>query len=83
MDAARELGIVVAGTGSLVTPTAELTWALILALCRNVVVEDAALRAGGWQHTIGPDLAGRRSGCSGSAGSAAGSPRSRRRSRWT
>ena len=59
MDAARELGIVVAGTGSLVTPTAELTWALILALCRNVVVEDAALRAGGWQHTIGPDLAGR------------------------
>jgi phosphoglycerate dehydrogenase-like enzyme len=59
MEAARELGIVVAGTGSLVTPTAELTWALILALCRNVVVEDAALRAGGWQHTIGPDLAGR------------------------
>ena len=59
MDAARELGIVVAGTGSLVTPTAELTWALILALCRNVVAEDAALRAGGWQHTIGPDLAGR------------------------
>ncbi len=59
MEAARELGIVVAGTGSLVTPTAELTWALILALCRNVVVEDTALRAGGWQHTIGPDLAGR------------------------
>jgi phosphoglycerate dehydrogenase-like enzyme len=59
MDAARDLGIVVAGTGSLVTPTAELTWALILALCRNVVAEDAALRAGGWQHTIGPDLAGR------------------------
>ena len=59
MDAAHELGIVVAGTGSLVTPTAELTWALILALCRNVVAEDGALRAGGWQHTIGPDLAGR------------------------
>ena len=59
MDAARELGVVVAGTGSLVSPTAELTWALILALCRNVVAEDGALRAGGWQHTVGTDLADR------------------------
>ena len=49
----------VAGTGSLVSPTAELTWALILALCRNVVAEDGALRAGGWQHTVGTDLADR------------------------
>jgi phosphoglycerate dehydrogenase-like enzyme len=59
MVAARELGIAVAGTGSLAAPTVELTWALILALCRNVVAEDAGMRAGGWQHTIGPELAGR------------------------
>jgi phosphoglycerate dehydrogenase-like enzyme len=59
MDAARELGVVVAGTGSLVSPTAELTWALILALCRNVVPEDGTMRAGGWQHTVGADLEGR------------------------
>src|SRR3954453_473723 len=59
MDAARELGITVAGTGGLAAPTVELTWALILALCRNVAVEDAEIRAGGWQHTIGPELCGR------------------------
>jgi phosphoglycerate dehydrogenase-like enzyme len=59
MDAARELGIVVAGTGGLPSPTVELTWALILALCRNVCAEDRHMREGGWQHTIGPELAGR------------------------
>lgn len=46
MDAARELGIIVAGTDSLTSPTAELTWALILAVCRNVCAEDRAIRAG-------------------------------------
>jgi phosphoglycerate dehydrogenase-like enzyme len=59
MDAAREFGIVVAGTGGLAAPTVELTWGLILALCRHVVAEDARMRAGGWQHTIGPELSGR------------------------
>jgi phosphoglycerate dehydrogenase-like enzyme len=59
MDAARGLGIVVAGTDGLASPTVELTWALILAVCRNVVAEDRAIREGGWQHTIGPELAGR------------------------
>src|SRR4051794_7454633 len=59
MGAARELGITVAGTGGLAAPTVELTWALILALCRNVVAEDVNLRAGGWQRTIGPELSGR------------------------
>jgi phosphoglycerate dehydrogenase-like enzyme len=59
MDAARELRIAVAGTGSLAAPTVELTWGLILALCRNIPAEDAGIRAGGWQHTIGPELSGR------------------------
>jgi phosphoglycerate dehydrogenase-like enzyme len=57
--AANELGIVVTGTGALPSPTPELTWALILALTRNVCAEDANMRQGGWQHTIGPELAGR------------------------
>ena len=57
--AARELGVVVCGTGGLAAPTAELTWALILALTRNVCAEDARVRAGGWQQTIGPELQGR------------------------
>jgi phosphoglycerate dehydrogenase-like enzyme len=59
VGAAAELGIVVSGTGSLATPTAELTWGLILALTRSICAEDREVRAGGWQHTIGPELAGR------------------------
>ena len=58
-EAARELGITVAGTGGTPTHTAELTWALILALARNVAAEDRAVREGRWQHTVGFELAGR------------------------
>ncbi|HEY1478792.1 MAG TPA: D-2-hydroxyacid dehydrogenase family protein [Gaiellales bacterium] len=57
-DATRELGITVSGTGGRAEPAAELTWALILALARHVAVEDAAVRRGDWQQTIGTDLAG-------------------------
>jgi phosphoglycerate dehydrogenase-like enzyme len=59
VDAARELGVVVSGTDALAAPTYELTWALILAVTRSVCAEDRRVRAGGWQHTIGPELAGR------------------------
>ena len=38
--AARRLGIVVSGTGGLASPAAELTWALIFAVTRNVCAED-------------------------------------------
>jgi phosphoglycerate dehydrogenase-like enzyme len=58
-EVARELGVVVCGTGSLPSPTAELTWGLIIALTRNICEEDRRIRAGGWQRTIGPELAGR------------------------
>jgi phosphoglycerate dehydrogenase-like enzyme len=59
LEAARERGVTVCGTGSLGPPTAELAWGLILALTRHIPAEDARMRAGGWQHTIGPELAGR------------------------
>lgn len=59
VGAAVDLGIVVSGTDIPTSPTAELTWALILAVTRRVSVEDANVRAGGWQHTIGPELSGR------------------------
>jgi phosphoglycerate dehydrogenase-like enzyme len=59
MDAARSLGVVVAGTGGLASPTVELTWALILATVRHVAEEAARVRAGGWQHALGFELAGR------------------------
>lgn len=58
LDAARDLGIVVSGTAGLESPTAELTWALILGLARHVAEEDTALRAGRWQTTVGTDLEG-------------------------
>jgi phosphoglycerate dehydrogenase-like enzyme len=59
LQAARERGVTVCGTGYFGSPTAELTWGLILALTRRICAEDARVRAGGWQHTIGPELAGR------------------------
>jgi phosphoglycerate dehydrogenase-like enzyme len=62
LAAARARGVVVCGTDSPSSATPELTWALILAVARHVPQEDARLRAGGWQHTIGTDLAGRRLG---------------------
>ncbi|MGE0387274.1 MAG: D-2-hydroxyacid dehydrogenase family protein [Gammaproteobacteria bacterium] len=59
LAAAADLGITVCGTGGKAEPTAELTWALILALLRDVQGADAAIRAGGWQTGIGIDLNGR------------------------
>ncbi|WP_346619191.1 D-2-hydroxyacid dehydrogenase family protein [Blastococcus montanus] len=56
--AATELGITVCGTAASATATVELTWALILAALRHLPQEDAAMRAGAWQQTIGGDLAG-------------------------
>jgi phosphoglycerate dehydrogenase-like enzyme len=59
LDAARAAGITVCGTNALVYPTAELTWALILGLCRQIARADAELRAGGWQTTVGVGLQGK------------------------
>ncbi len=56
--AATERGIIVCGTASHATGPVELTWALILAVARHVPQEDASVRAGGWQETVGTDLAG-------------------------
>jgi len=36
-----------------------MTWALILGSARNLVAENVSLRGGGWQQTVGDDLAGR------------------------
>jgi phosphoglycerate dehydrogenase-like enzyme len=57
--AARELGLTVCGTRGHGASTAELTWALIMALVRPVQLDDGHLRAGGWQRQLGGDLAGR------------------------
>ncbi len=55
--AAKEHDIAVVHTGYASSPTVELTWALILAGARHIASENASLRAGGWQHCIGDDLA--------------------------
>jgi phosphoglycerate dehydrogenase-like enzyme len=57
VQAAGEHGIQVVHTGYSSTPTVELTWALILASARHITQESASLRAGGWQVTLGEDLA--------------------------
>jgi phosphoglycerate dehydrogenase-like enzyme len=59
VKAARERGIVVCGTPGFRGATGELTWGLILSLFRHIPREDAALRAGRWQTTVGVGLAGK------------------------
>ena len=59
LKAAEEQDVQVVHTGYTSAPTIELTWALILASARNLVAENASLRSGGWQHSVGDDMAGR------------------------
>jgi len=53
LNAATNLGILVCGTRGLGYPPAELAWGLILALLRHIPQEDAAVRQGLWQTTVG------------------------------
>jgi phosphoglycerate dehydrogenase-like enzyme len=59
VGAARELGIVVSATGYVSHPTAEHTWALILAAARNLPAEFRSMRDGGWQVGVGTGLHGK------------------------
>jgi phosphoglycerate dehydrogenase-like enzyme len=66
LAAAAEHGVTVSGTdGPRSASTAELTWALILSLVRHLPAEIAAVRRGGWQHTVGMDLMGATLGLAG------------------
>ena len=59
VEAARARGIPVCATDSPTAAPGELTWALILGLSRHLVTEATDVRSGGWQTTVGLDLAGR------------------------
>jgi phosphoglycerate dehydrogenase-like enzyme len=59
LEAAAERGITVAHTGYDARPTIEMTWALILASARQVALENAHVRAGCWQLTVGDSLHGK------------------------
>jgi phosphoglycerate dehydrogenase-like enzyme len=67
-----ERGVVVSGTGGVGAPpraglpsTAEVAWALILALYKRVTLEDRELRAGKWQLDLPQNLAGATLGLAG------------------
>ena len=63
LAAAATHGVTVCGTTSSSTPPAELTWALVLGLARNLVQENNALRKGDpWQRSVGVDLYGKQLG---------------------
>src|SRR5712672_210647 len=55
--ATAERGITVAHNSYTPTPTIELTWALILASARHIGSEATSVRNGGWQRSLGDDLA--------------------------
>jgi len=59
LKAAEEQGVQVVHTSYTSAPTIELTWALILASARKLVAENTSLRGGGWQQSVGDDIAGR------------------------
>ena len=59
MEAAARQGVVVCGTGMLGFPTAELTWSLILALARNLNLEEQSMKKGNWHVSLGSGLKGK------------------------
>lgn len=58
-EAASERGVLVCGTGGSPAAAPEMTWALLLAFARNLVVEENSLRAGHWQTAVGFELEGK------------------------
>jgi phosphoglycerate dehydrogenase-like enzyme len=72
VDYLHERGVAVCGTASMggvapagVPSTVEVAWALILAVCKRVTIEDRALRAGRWQLDLPRTLAGATLGLAG------------------
>jgi phosphoglycerate dehydrogenase-like enzyme len=57
--AVEELGITLKTTGYFGGGAPELTWAMLMAIARNITIENTNLRNGMWQTTIGTDLAGK------------------------
>ncbi|HMI96678.1 MAG TPA: D-2-hydroxyacid dehydrogenase family protein [Micropepsaceae bacterium] len=53
LAACRDHSVLVCGTETGSSPTAELAWGLILSVARHIAEEDRSLRSGKWQSTIG------------------------------
>ena len=59
MKAAEELNISVSHTGYVWSGAPEMTWALLMAIARNIPKENANFISGNWQTTMGTDLKGK------------------------
>ena len=59
LEYVKERKIIVCGTDINSNPTAEITWALILGLVRNIKQETDNMFQGYWQTTIGTELKGK------------------------
>ncbi len=59
LEAAKQKKIIVCGTEINSNPAAELTWALILGLARNLKEEIDNMYQGYWQTTVGSELKGK------------------------
>ncbi|MBF0278659.1 MAG: D-2-hydroxyacid dehydrogenase family protein [SAR324 cluster bacterium] len=59
MDSAKARSIIVSGTKMMAHATYEHTWALIMALTKQIPREDRVMHAGGWQEGIGVGLKGK------------------------
>ena len=58
-EATNRRGITVLNTNYESAPTIEFVWSLILAIVRNITIENTSLRNGGWQTRVGGDLKGK------------------------
>lgn len=58
-EATNRRGITILNTNYESAATIEFTWSLILAIVRNITIENTSLRNGGWQTSVGGDLKGK------------------------
>lgn len=65
MDYCTERGISICGTNNSAQATPELAWGMMLALARNIHIENARMREGSWITTLGVDLQGKTLGICG------------------
>jgi len=59
LHSAADFGITVKNTGYVTCGAPELTWALLMAMARQIPKENMNVKSGKWQTTIGTDLKGK------------------------
>ena len=59
LDACKDHGVPVLGTGGSAQATPELAWGMMLSLARNIHIENARMREGSWITTLGLDMQGK------------------------